>query len=324
MPLNKALAQIGVAKQTVKGTAIANPTFGHGISDGGVLNVSISQDRADITSGVRVAPHADRTEFQAGVDFTGPAFIKSCGLWLLAAIGGDVVTGAGPYTHTITPANVLSYLTAWGWLDGNYARVRDLLVDEVELSWQGDEPVQMKVTGMGTVLDWPGTFTVVTDDTKSAYFVPAGGTFKVDAGSGTAVVAKITGGSIKISNGVSVIRLSGSIVPDDVALGRQDYEVGLTLVPADLTDWRKTVTGTGAGTTVQETPVYGALDVTFKSNVGTETLQITAPRVPFLADFPSSDPAGGPVEVELSGTPVLPTGAGSAITAVLINSQATY
>ena len=32
----------------------------------------------------------------------------------------------------------------------------------------------------------------------------------------------------------------------------------ITIVPNDFTDWRKILTGTGAGTTVQSTPVYGS------------------------------------------------------------------
>lgn len=320
MPVQSALAQVGVAKQTAKASVAANPTFAHGVTGGTVLSVDISQDADERTSGSLGFSDVNRTSAIPGAAFTSRVHAKTAGLYLFGALGGKSVTGAGPYTHVFTPADTLPYLTLFGKYDGNITTVRDYKVDNLGFSFSENEPLEMSVDGMGTVLSF-GTFTAGTDDTASTYFRASSGTFKLDTDSGTAVTARISAGEVSIANALSMVMLSGSITADDVMNAQREVTCSFDIIPDDLTDWRTVVTGTSTGSSISSTPLYGSFEIAFTE--GTNSLTLAATRVAFLCDYPDADPAGGPVTLTLAGTVLKPSG-GNQITATLINSQASY
>lgn len=324
MPIQSALAQVGVAKQTAKGAAAANPTFAHGITDGAVLTVEISQDAEEQTSGARASKAVNRTGVMPGMDFTGRAHPRVVGLYALGALGAVTTTGAGPYVHTVTLADALPYLSAFGKLGSNTYKVQDFKVDSLSFSWSNNEAVEMAVSGMGTIIDFAATFVPGTDLTIGAdakYFRASSGTFKLDVDSSTPVTAPIQAGEITIANNLSAVQTSGSISPSDVFEGRTDVECSFDVVVENLTDWRTIVTGTGSGTTATDAPVYGSFEINFTN--GTDALKLTATKVAFLCDFPDADPAGGPVVLTFAGIAVRPD-SGSLITVELTNGVATY
>lgn len=324
MALQSALAQVGVAKQSAKGSAASNPTFGHGVTNGTVLTVEVAQALADQTSGTRVSPGVDRTGVMPGMDFSCRAHAKSAGLYLYGVLGSLATTGAGPYTHAITSGADLPYLTAFGKLGSNVYAVNDMKIDSLAVNFNGTEPVELAISGMGTTADYDATFTAGTDDTLAAYFAAHTGTFSVDVdGSGSSsATAKIAAGSITINNSLESIMISGSISPDDVFVGRQEVEVSFDIIPDDLALWRTIVTGTSTGTSASATPVYGSFSIAFTN--GTDSLTLAATRVAFTADFPDVDPAGGPVTISLAGLAVQPAAGGTPITATVVNGQASY
>lgn len=323
MPVQSALNVVGVAKQTAYGTPAAQPTFLHGIISGSVSKVEVEQDRASLTSGQRVSPHAERTAVRGSFDFTTKAFAKSVGLWLYAALGAKATTGAGPYTHTFTPAGSLPYLTVWGSLDGTIVKLQDCLVDEFECSWGETNPPEVRVSGLGGAITYnTASITPTTDETLDAYLLAAGGTFRYDIDGASPATGPITGGSFKIANGLSAPLMSGSLTPAQPFPGRQDFDTSLTLIPPDLGDWRTIVTGTPTGTAPSDSPVYGSQDATFP--LGAASLKLDTPRVAANIAFPDGDPGGGPVEIEAAGVAVIPAGGGNALTATLINSQTSY
>lgn len=324
MPIQSALAQVGVAKQTAKGTAATNPTFGHGVTDGVVLSLEIAQDAEEQTSAARASKAVNRTSVVPGMDFTGRAHPKSVGLYTFGALGAVATTGAGPYTHTITLADALPYLSGFGRLGSNIYRVQDLKVDSLGFSWNADEALSMAVKGMGTTVNYAATFTPTTDEsigTDAKYFRASSGTFKLDVKTATPATAPITAGEITISNNLSTIQASGSISPSDVFEGRTDIECSFDVVVEDLTDWRAIATGSTTGTTATDAPLYGSFEINFTN--GTDALKFTATKVAFLCDFPSADPAGGPVTLTFAGIVVRPD-SGSLLTVALTNSQASY
>jgi hypothetical protein len=324
MPIQSALAQVGVAKQTVKGTPISNPTYGHGVTNGTVLTIDVAQGLEDHTSGTRVSPAVNRTGVMPGMDFSCRAHSRTTGLYLFGALGSIATTGAGPYTHTITTGADLPYLTAFGRMGSNIYAVNDLKVDSLELNFNQTEPIEIAVSGMGTTANYAATFTATTDDTLATYFAAHTGTFSVDVdgASGTAATAKIQSGSIKINNNLESIMISGSIAPDDVFPGRQEIEVSFDIIPDDLNLWRTIITGTSSGTTAASAVTYGTFSVAFTN--GADSLTIAATRVAFTADFPDADPAGGVVTLSLEGLAVQPLAGGTPITATLINTAVSY
>lgn len=322
--IQSAIALAGIAKQAAKGSAAAAPTFGYGVRGGSVAQISVEQELEDLTSAKRIAPSVTRTAVATGQDFTTRAFPGSLGLWLLGALGSVATTGAGPYVHTITPADDLPYMTLFGKLGASIFSVEDAKIDELVLSWTESQPLEVALTALGCGLGFPGTFTPGTDESRETFLTAASGTFKMDVDSDTPVVARIVGGEISIANALEAIRLSGSIVPEDVFPGRHEFGVTLTTRPTNLDDWRTVLTGSAAGTDPSEVTVYGSFEITF-TLAGGEQLVITADRVAFTAEFPEAQPSGGAVELELTGMVVQPaTGADPAITFELTNDVTSY
>lgn len=327
VPIQSALAQVGVAKQASKGSAATDPTFGHGVTSGTVLTVDVSQDLEEHTTGTRVAPGVNRTGVMPGIDFSCRAHAKSLGLYLYGALGSVATSGptAGLYTHTFTVGDDLPYLTAFGKLGSNIYACNDTKIDSLEISFNEAEPLEVAVSGMGTTANYGVvTFNPGTDDTIASYFNSAQGTFSVDVdgGSGTAATAKIASGSVSISNSLESIMLSGSISPSDIFAGRHEVEVSFDIVPDDLALWKTIATGSSAGSSASAAPVYGNFSIQFTD--GTNTLTLASTRVAFTCDFPDADPAGGPVTITLEGLAVQPAAGGTPITATLVNAQASY
>jgi hypothetical protein len=320
MPVQSALAQVGVAKQTSKGSAASNPTFAHGLTDGAVLSVDITQDADERTSGSLGYSDVNRTAVVPGASFSGRAHPKTTGLYLFGALGGKSVTGAGPYTHVFTPADTLPYLTLFGKLDATLTKVQDYKVDNLTLSFSENEPLSVEVEGMGTALSF-GTFVPGTDETAATYFTAASGTFKLDVDSGTAVTARVTAGEVAIANALEAIMASGSVAPNDMFNAQREVTCSFDIVPDNLEDWRTIVTGSASGSGITASPVLGSFEIEFTE--GTNVLTLAATRVSFVTDFPDADPAGGPVTLTLAGIVLKPSG-GNQITATLVNAQASY
>lgn len=323
MPIQSAIALVGLAKQSAKGSAAASPTFGVGVTDGTVVTVEVAQEMEERTSATRISEAVNRTGVMPGIDYSTRAFLKTTGLALYAALGNKSVSGAGPYTHIFTSgADDLPYLTAFGQMGSSIYSVQDTKVDSLGLSFEAGAPVTMAVSGMGTTLGFPGTFTPTVDESLGAsYFTAVAGTFKLDTDSATAVTANIKSGEISISNALESIMLSGSISPSDIFPGRQEITCSFDVVPDDLADWRTLVTGTSSGTTASAAPLYGSFEIAFTS--GTASLTLAATRVAFTTDFPSANAGGGPVTLSLAGI-VLKPSSGAALTATLVNGQTTY
>lgn len=322
MPIQSALALVGASKQSAKGSAATDPTYQHGITDGQVMTVEVSQELESRTSGTRFAPAVNRTGVMPGIDFTCRGHVSSLGLWLYGALGAIATSGTTPnYTHTITTGADLPYLTAFGSLDSNLYSVADVKVDSLEMSWSENEPVEFAVSGMGTTIGFPASITATTDDSIAVYLRPAGGSFQIDIDGTSLATAKVTAGSVSVANNLSPVMLSGSLTPSDVFPGQQSIEVSLDVTPENLSDWRTILTGTSNGSTVSATPVYGSFSIQFTD--GTKTLTLAATRVAFTTEFPSADAGGGAVTLSLAGLVVTPA-SGSPFSATLTNSVASY
>lgn len=325
MPIQKITAITGVAKQASKGTLAANPTFAHGLSGGSPVSVEPTQSALEVTAGRRAAYNLVRESVASGASVTAPAYLRSVGLWLLGAIGTVVTTGTNPYTHTYATGD-LPYLSIFSkGIGSNNQAVRDCKVDELSIKWDGSKPVELSVKAMGTVFSYPSTFTPTTDETASeAYLTPVGGSFQIDVLGSTLASARVVGGELVIKNNLSTIDPSASVEADDVYEGIQEHTLKLTIIPDDLAEFRKTVTGGAAGTAVSSTVPVGSVSLQFKENAGNGTLTVTGSKVAFMTAFPDADPKGGAVQIELAGMAVVPVGGTSPLTYVLANTQVSY
>lgn len=325
MPITTITAVAGVAKQTARGSLPANPAFAHGLMGGAPIVVEASQSPMEVTTGKRAQTTIIRESVKSSIDVQSPAYLKSLGLWLLGAMGTVTTTGSGPYNHQFATGD-LPYLGVFvKGIGADIEAIRDVKIDELTLKWENAKPLELSVKGMGTVFSYPATFTPGTDETGSdSFLVPVGGQFGYDPIGSTIATARIIGGELTIKNSVATIDASGSVVSADVQEGLQEHTLKLTIVPDNLADFRKTITGSANGTTVSESVPFGSVSLEFKENAGNGSLSIDAQKVAFLTAFPEADPAGGVVEIELAGTAVIPAGDVSPVTYTLSNTQASY
>ena len=325
MPIQKITALTGIAKQSASGSLAANPTFAHGLTGGSPLSVEPAQNPLETTVGKRAAYNVYRDTVANGGSVQSYAYLKSLGLWLLGAIGSDTVTGTGPYVHTYATGD-LPYLSLFAkGIDTTIEAVRDCKVDELTMKWDGSKPVEMTAKLVGTVFSYPATFTPTTDESGSESFLtPLGGSFSIDVLGSTLVSARVIGGELTIKNNVQPIDPSATVEAGDVWEGVQEHSLKLTIVPDNLAEFRKTVTGGAAGTSVSVTAPTGSVSLTFKENNGTGQLAVTGSKVAFMTSFPDADPKGGAVEIELAGMAVMPAGGTAPLVYALTNGQATY
>lgn len=325
MPIQKITALAGIAKQSAVGTIAANPTFAHGLTGGAPISVEPSQNALEVTSGKRAQYNVYRDSVASGAEIQSYGYLKSLGLYLLGAIGTDTVTGTGPYVHTYATGD-LPYLTAFTkGIDTTIEAVRDCKLDELTLKWDGSKPVELTAKAVGTVFSYPSTFTPTTDETGSeSYLTPIGGAFTIDVLGSTLVSARVIGGELSIKNNVSAIDPSAAVEAVDVYEGLQEHSLKLTIVPDNLAEFRKVVTGAANGTTVASVAPTGSVSLTFKENNGTGQLVVTGSKVAFMTSFPDADPKGGAVEIELAGMAVMPAGGTAPLVYALTNAQASY
>lgn len=327
MPIQSTLAQVGFAKQSAKGTAVTTGFASIGLTGGSVLSTDISQELENRTSGQRMALGINRTAAMFGMDFTCRAHPVTTGMILMGLLGTDTKSGASaPYSHAFSLASTLPYLTAYAKLGSDNFTIKDFVVDEVTFSWDGNNPVEMSVKGMGAELNNTTAPTIADDETvNSTYLTPVGGTFQA-AMSGAAATAKITGGSITIKNNMEAILVSGAITPDDFMPAEFSVECSLDITPNNLNEWRTFATGSTSGATLASTPPIGAFNIVFDNkatNGGTtsSTLTLAHSKVAFATDFPDADPSGGPVTISLAGVTYSVSNSSTGLTATLTNSQ---
>ena len=322
MALNKKVAVVAFDKQTAFGTLAANRKYGFGVRSGSILAAGMEQSYEELTTANRFPPSAYRSAFQWSVDCVSRAWPRSVVMLLENALGARATVGAAdPFTHTLTPVDTPGYLTAATRLDSEYHKIRDCRVDELSFTWNQAEPVEMGLRMMGTVgSPYVSSGNPSTDDSDQQSFYPAGGVFQIDSDSVTPVTADITGGTITIANHLEPVRVSRQLEPLDIWPGLAEITVTLRLIPTNTTLWRSVITGADAGTAISNAPVYGSFHTLFTITAGTRDLDLTATRIAFSGEYPDPDPAGGPVEIELSGTVVKP--AADAFTAVVHNQEA--
>jgi hypothetical protein len=331
VPVQKLIGYVGLSKQAAKGSGASSPaTFGLGVLGGKIFALPLTQDYEDMTlnggASDRFSPAIHRTDAQPGANFRTRAHNKSIGALLLGALGSDTVTGTGPYTHTIKPAQTLPYWTLFArYGSAEYEKLVDCVFDKLSIGWDERKPLEVEATLMGITPAFGagGAWTATNDETVTGVYGPIGGTLQLDTGSAVPATAKIKAARVDISNNLTPVALSASILPDDLMPGKQIIEGSVTIVPDDFTDWRKIVSGSGTGTAIQASTQYGSLLLAVNMGASTE-LKLEAYRVVFEADYPESDPAGNQMELELAFRVVRPTDASAALTATVTNTVASY
>lgn len=320
MSLAKRISQLGIAKQSAKGTPATVPVYTIGLTSGQVAKAEISQDDLNTSWSSRGLVGQDRISVIPGVDFEAVAMPNSIGLLLLLACGAVTTTGTTPKQHVFKPASSVPYATFFGLYDAVKDAISDCKIDSLELSWDKTGAVKVKVTAMGIVYDFANTWVIgsTAEFAQANLLKGVGGVFQVNT-----VTARVTGGSIKIDNQVAPVIASYATTPDEIAIGDVKCEVSLTIVPDDLLLFRTVYTGTAAGTTAQSIAEFGSVDLKWVLDANND-LAFNAPNIIFATDFPDVDPNGGPAEITLSGVCAMTPAAAEPFSFTLHNAVTSY
>lgn len=323
MGLNLALSVLGLAKQASKGAVVAQPAYVMPLLGGNAADFEPEQKLDELTSGTIESISGYRSGIGFGAAGKARAYAKILGLMLLGAMGSDTVTGTGSFTHTYS-FGIPPWLTAWGQAGAaNYVCLSDAMLDELTLSWEGTDPLEVEAVLLSCGLALPTTITPVADETFSPYFVPIGGSFQLDAGGAVPVDAPLAGGEFKIGRGCEAFYASGSVLPSDIDPKALNLDVKLKVRAAtDLAVWKTTLTGTPAGTTPSQTIVWGSYLVKFMC--GADELTVKSQKCAFTCKFPEGDPKGGAPVLELTGLPVKKDAATPSLEVILKNTVASY
>lgn len=327
MPLNKRILQVGLAKQSAKGAAATQPVVIHGVESGAAGDVPLTEPDVSVTAASRMSAAAVREQIVPGAGYTTLGFSRAIAQQLFGVLGTNVDSGAGdPWTHTITgPTADVNWWTFFGRTNTEYLSIADCKIDSVKIDFDmALIKVSVVVKGCTLLLGNAAWTPTNTDDevTPGALYSTgqAASAFTLDG-----VNMRVTKGSIEIQNGLTPIIPAYKVTPDDFGIGEQIGKVQFTIVPDDLVIFKKSITGTGTGTTPASVPFYAPWSVKFLENVtsATHDLTIAGGRSNLRVAFPPGDPKGGAMEVVVDGSIYDPRSGSAAVTATLRNGLAT-
>ena len=242
-----------------------------------------------------------------------------------------VTTGAGAagtcsfnYTHTLTPAAVVPYMTAFGSFGtADWATITDTKVSSVELAWEEAGKVMLKQELLGiTPAFLAAAYTETNNEVPSGvgYFTAGGGVFQVEG-----VSVLMGGGSLKFDTHIAQPISAATVLPADVVEGKLEITWSFKIYPTDTSLFRGVYFGletAGALSGIANVPRLGALTAQFPGPFN-DLLTIQSPKCRFMVEFPESAPEGGPAELTLAGTSTLPL-SGATVAASLTNAVSGY
>jgi hypothetical protein len=299
-------------KQTVKGTA-AVPALTSAYKmpfTGGNIAPTRETDRLTETDASRDAGQTYIAS--SGVEGTPEFYVRdaAAAFWLYAVLGAVATTGAGPnYTHTLTPANTLPYITVWRDLsDTLYEEFRDCKVGSLSVSAEAGAPLTMSAGIQGL----QATRLTAAPDTATPVPLQSGTVYNYNdatvtlGGGATALVRSF---DLSIENNLSR-QQTDNVVPYDVVEGMREVSLGFDLIFETLDEYNKFHYGGAAGTSIAST-VYQT-DALFTFSLGANnSIAFNLPRIVYEEFDVAPDPGGDPIVVPVravaqrGGTPIL-------------------
>lgn len=327
--INTSIGLIGVALQSDKNTPASEPTFVHGLTGGSPFKLDRTVESAEVACGVRAGTDSYVSSVTSGVDYETYGYADAIPLYFYAAMGNIVSSSSGSgYEHVIGLGDVLPYMTFWGRIGDEFTRVDGCKMDTLEMSFEGNAPLAFGVTCLGMdaemgLKSFPGNAEASCFD---GYFVPTGGTFKIDTASATPLEAPVVSGNITLSNSCTAEPLAGRVSPGSVDEGKLTCSGGVSVKPDDLALYKRMVTGSESGTKPSGKMVYGSFEWNFEHSQNPNyKLKIESGRVPFSADFPEVDPAGGAAQIDFNFDDIgVDSPSGSPIKVTVLNDTESY
>lgn len=308
--ISSRIGTIAFAKQSAKGSPAASPAIRLMLNGAPSLAPVKERGRFAMTdSGRDQGPG-----FTSGMRVEGdiPVYLhpEAMASLLYYALGANADSGSTPnYTHTLTPAADLPFVTIWRQVGGViFERFDDCKVNALRIEGQAGQPYTSTLSVLGISSTKLVSDPVLAALTSQPYIYPeSGALLKIDT-----VDYRISAWQLAIDNGISGFQADAYTFADIDPGGRtvsasfQTRFTGLTDAPANYAGFYY-----DAGTTLS--PVVGthALDFKMERNANT-SVQLQVPQVTYAAVPVQPDPGGAPIGLEIacevekpSGSPIL-------------------
>lgn len=269
----------GIARQSAKGTGVAPANF--------VRYQTAKIIEENIVKEFREGGYDRQGFFMEKVGFNVSAELEAflradlAGLLFTMVLGSDVVSGTGPYTHTITPSDLQWWSVETAELgDTLVRRLVDCKASEFEVSGKSEDFITAKLTAMGLTTDASVSAATESYGTEGI-FKFSHGTFTTMGGANE----EISEFSVKFSNNLELYRASGLTARQLQEKGL-DVELTFTFKTTQDDEYRKVYYGGASGTSPSDTMEAGQVVFTFNnglSGADERELKITIPEVRYSA-----------------------------------------
>lgn len=338
MPGSGRSAVIGYGRQTAPGTPLTSPKYEVAMG-GGSAAPGRSTTEFPWTAGTQDATGFYVNLISGAVQGVQVPVLPVSAVPLFQAVqGARVTTGAGPYSHIMTPADALPSLSFFyqqpyqAATNPNYVVVSDVNIGTATLSWAPGSPLTLQVDGMGVASTRAATkWTAATlAEPASVFYTYVNAVLKADAGAtpATTLVHNVQSGSITWERNLVGLQTDG-IGYYAIAPQKRDITVQLADVVLEDNAFLNTLYyGTPTGTTQSTAsgPPTGSLDITFLLSDGTaaaaKKLQVSVPNIVYnVAQLPQADPSGAPAVYTIDGNGFAAVG-GTSSTVTVLNADA--
>ena len=336
--VSQRIYDLGIAKQTAKGTAAAAAAFRMRVAGAGSPMPNRTVNDLEETGPIR----ENIRSFVSGVAIEGApeahVRLPSLGLLLYLALGSKAVSGvADPWTHTFTPANSLPWFTMWRAVgDLLFERLVDCKITQLTLTSEAGQPVRVAFTVSGLRAESIAEATFDTeagvadlDDGAPLMHYDGAGKFLVEA----AAVSSIERIVLGINNNAG-LQQGDSLEGYDVNEGLRQVTVETTQVIEDVSAYNRFHYGSatpavGTRATRDVLELTGGLDFEWEQVAAApgpeRSLRIDADRVE-IASVGGYVPGTGNDPLKRATTYRLrqPLAGGSSISAIVINGETSY
>jgi len=238
---------------------------------------------------------------RSGVEGGPEAYVRDAyaSTLLEAALGTDNKTGTSPnFTHTITPANDLSYYTIWRNQSNTlWEKFTDCMVSELSVKSEAGAPLTFSTSIMGRTPTRLTTDPTAVAQDLASKTVANGAVYNYNdatvtlGGSATALIRSF---ELSINNNVSM-QQTDEVVPYDLVPGQREVTLSFDLIMENLLEYNKFFYGSDSG--------VAASSSIYTTSASFEFIKGTNNSIKF--DIPSLAYEAFPVEPNPNGDPII-------------------
>ena len=273
---------VGIGKQASKGTSVV-PTHFLRLSgpESMVQNQEVSEHRSLSSDQELDAIY----KIGHGPDGGAPIMVRpDMGAFLLAMIlGADSIAGSGPYTHTITRANTIPWLSIDRKLT-DAERFEDCKLNQLVISGEAGNPITMDFTFMGIDCNIESAETPSYETDEPFMFFDTG-SYTLDSGA----ITNINSFTITINRNLSPVKTT-SFKRNTLLETGFDIEVALRLLYEDNAKYKDILFGGSTALTDVLDDGDLTIDLTYGSGADLRQFKIAIPALKHLDSSKHLDP----------------------------------